>query len=344
MFRNIYIPILALLLTSCIEKDVGFFIDGTEEPRIIVNALWATNDTVQFVHIGKTGLTTTQPVSDSKVTLSINGETVPQLENTDEKIYTSSYRGYACQFKPGDIVDLQVEAEGHTVHSSIEVPQTAIIEKVDTVHINKLNDHSSSSASPYVRFMIQVHLPERMKGMQYFRLEHERDIKVLTGSSHIWDDEQERYIDEFWFRTETYYDYEYDSDPALTENKTQMSDDNDDYTLEVFDEVPNKYGLFRSNFFKDGRYTLIIDVPEYDWGCYSSYSGENGPKCNNVYRFRIITIPKIEYYYLWAATALHEVFEPGVLLSNPPIVPSNINGGTGLFTIGATTEVTIGDE
>ena len=49
--------------------------------------------------------------------------------------------------------------------------------------------------------------------------------------------------------------------------------------------------------------------------------------------FRIHSISKAEYDYLWAAAALVNTYEAGVLLSNPPIVPSNVAGGTGIFGV-----------
>ena len=49
--------------------------------------------------------------------------------------------------------------------------------------------------------------------------------------------------------------------------------------------------------------------------------------------FRIHSITKAEYDYLWAAAALVNTYEAGVLLSNPPIVPSNVKGGTGIFGV-----------
>ena len=176
--------------------------------------------------------------------------------------------------------------------------------------------------------MIHLRMPEGMKGLQFFRLEHTRYSKVFNGGRCTYDAEGHTRWYEIWYRPEIGFDYEYDFDPALSENSSKASDEDDDYSLELFDDVPNKYGLFCSNYFKDGRYTLYVDVPDEVFK-----DSEVGYR--TVYTFRVVTLPRIEYYYLWSATALTEVFESGVFFSNPPIVPSNIEGGTGIFSIGA---------
>ncbi len=326
------ILVLLLLLSACVQKDAGYLLNPDEPSKLIVNVLWNTNDSTPYVDVHRTGALTVQEVTDYQCELYVNGFPMPQRAGDPSSFY---YRP-----QPGDHVELQVKADGETAKATVDVPQPLIIEGMDTLHVRKMRSHDSDQTDPYVRFLIHVRQPEGMRGMQFFRLEHERRIWYFSSGSEGHEYREGKYyyvIDYSYNRTESRSTYEYDFDSALSENASNMSDDNDDYTLELFDEVPNKYGLFRNNFFKDGRYTLCIDVPVEVFSSFErdSYLAE--------YTFRILTLPKIEYYYLWAATAVRDVYEPGVLLSNPPIVPTNIEGGTGVFSVSAAVQGSLSD-
>ena len=326
------ILVLLLLLSACVQKDAGYLLNPDEPSKLIVNVLWNTNDSTPYVDVHRTGALAVQEVTDYQCELYVNGFPMPQRADNPSSFY---YRP-----QPGDHVELQVKADGETAKATVDVPQPLIIEGMDTLHVRKMQSHDSDKTDPYVRFLIHVRQPEGMRGMQFFRLEHERQTWTFWGGSEGPEYREGKY----YYVVQYYYQqnpdrstYEYDFDPALSENASNMSDDDDDYTLELFDEVPNKYGLFRNNFFRNGRYTLCIDVPIEVYSVYkdSGYLAE--------YTFRILTLPTIEYYYLWAATAVRDVYEPGVLLSNPPIVPTNIEGGTGVFSVSAAVQVSLSD-
>lgn len=326
------ILVLLLLLSACVQKDAGYLLNPDEPSKLIVNVLWNTNDSTPYVDVHRTGALTVQEVTDYQCELYVNGFPMPQRAGDPSSFY---YRP-----QPGDHVELQVKADGETAKATVDVPQPLIIEGMDTLHVRKMQSHDSDKTDPYVRFLIHVRQPEGMRGMQFFRLEHERQTWNFCGGSEGPEYREGKY----YYVVQYYYQqnpdrstYEYDFDSALSENASNMSDDNDDYTLELFDEVPNKYGLFRNNFFRNGRYTLCIDVPIEVYSVYK----DSGYLAN--YTFRILTLPKIEYYYLWAATAVRDVYEPGVLLSNPPIVPTNIEGGTGVFSVSAAVQVSLSD-
>ncbi|MBP5680675.1 MAG: DUF4249 family protein [Bacteroidales bacterium] len=326
VFGNI---VLLLLMAACVERDAGYILHPDEASRLVVNALWTTADSLPTVNICRTGCLQTAPVKDCETELWVNGQCV---SNGSDTVF--NYRP-----QPGDHVELLVSGEGEKVSASADVLQPIIIESMDTLHVRKLKSHESNDTKPYVRFMIHLRMPEGMKGMQYFRLELNRYSKVFAGGSCSYGEDGRPRWRQIWFNEEYKSDYEYDFDPALSENASNVSDDDeDDYSLEFFDDVPNKYGLFCNNFFKDGRYTLYVDVPN---NVVHSLEDEVGFQI--VYHFRIVTLPRIEYYYLWSATALTEVFESGVFFSNPPIIPSNIEGGTGIFSIGAVADVSLDD-
>ena len=317
------------LCTSCFDKDAGYIQDPDEPRRLVVNALWSTHDTVPGVYVYRTGAlraTYCEPET-YRAELTVNGQKVDTVGRNN----LFDYRP-----QPGDHVQLSVSEGSDVAHATIDVPQPLIIEGYDTIHVNKLRSHDSKITDPFIRFQIHLRMPEGMHGMQFFRLEHDRLETHCDGYSSHYDEEQDKYVNTYAYTTDHLQDYEYDFDPALSENNTSVSDEDDEYSLEIFDEVPNNYGLFRSNFFQNGRYTLYVDVPR-------SYVYMSEAGYRHVFTFRVLTLPKIEFYYLWAATAICEVYEPGVLLSNPPIVPTNIQGGTGVFSIGAVAEITLDD-
>ena len=59
----------------------------------------------------------------------------------------------------------------------------------------------------------------------------------------------------------------------------------------------------------------------------------NGFRAENI-QFEIRSIPRSEYFYLQAIASFQN-YEEGYALTPTPIVPSNVNGGTGIFSVSA---------
>ncbi|MCR5395760.1 MAG: DUF4249 domain-containing protein [Bacteroidales bacterium] len=323
---------LSIALSSCMDQEQYTFSEGDIEPLIVLNALWESADTTQTIDVRRTGLVATSEVNDYQSSLTVNGSVIDPTEMGT----------YHYQPQPGDEVELSVQVGPEQVSASACVPQPVIIEGIDTVHVFISTDKVFQRTQECVRFMIHLRLPEGAEGTQYFRLAYTGMVREFMNC--VIEGGRIKSVDYYY---DYFNDYYYDSDMAMCENRNMMADHSDEFPIDIARSVPNLYGLFSSRSFVDGRYTLIIDVPnhrkKFDTGVVSldrwrSYSVTFDPSIEH--RFRILTVPQIEYNYLWSVAALTEMYDADDLVSNPPIVPSNINGGTGIFSIGAAAEAT----
>lgn len=337
--KKIYLFLLLLpsLLTACIEQELSDMNESDQTSYLALNALWNSEDTAHYVHLFKTGLVEAEQLKVFTSELRVNG----QLLEPD--------RHSAFHYRPqtGDHVELSAEWQGKRVSASTDVQQPLIIEGVDTLHIVKLKSGEGEidEQGEYCRCMIHLRLPEETSRVQFYRFE-QWDAQITPDCIYE-KDSICNYVRDYIRRV---CGYSYECDRALNENKNMMADYSDDFTVDISKNVPNVYGLFSSRSFENGRYTLVIDLPLRDplvnYTRTDVVEGEYGADNNRVlgdmnfgtcleHHFRILTLSKMEYNYLWAVAALTEMYEPGDLASNPPVVPTNVEGGTGIFSIGA---------
>lgn len=352
-----YILFLAsFLLVSC-EENVRWIDEMEVTPKLTISALLSTGtEDNQQVSVHTTGVAKTSVVTDAAFQLTVNGQQVDSAIYTicydsipmyaNESLGTSAQEGYYYlnyHFKPGDEVSLRVQSKGQTAEAHTEVPYPIEITGVDTLHLVKYDD--SGDAQDYLRLMIHLRQPEEMHGTQYFRLAVNKTSTYYLGqcNSSIHNDTVD-YVDK---RQVLSTSYEYDSDIALRSIE-QKEENDDDYFADLSYNIKNIYGIFRNSVFKNKEYTLTIDV-EYDYFYYSYNHYYSNPDPNYrpfragyefIYEIKVYTLPRIEYLYLNSLCALSE-YESGLISSNPPVVPSNIEGGTGIFSISAKAAYTL---
>jgi len=338
MRKYIALILIATGLVSC-EESVGWIDEMEVTPELVVSAFWTTDSIVnqyQYLSVHMTGMQSYQDVDEYEQAITVNGQ------SCDE-----SY----C-FRPGDVVKLKVKAKGRQAEATTTVPQPLEVVGVDTIHIQKPHEYEDRKVD-YLRFLVHVRQPEGMKGIQYFRLEVQRDFTYYTFQcDENWSIEAGQWvtntsIDDVTHWTESSHQYQYDADVALKENE-QSSNSDDDY-IDWADTPSNIYGTFRNTVFKKGEYTLCVDVEneisslyQYDpyIGIDKIEESKNKAGYSHAFTFRIYTTPRIEYLYLNALSALSN-YSPGNITTIPPVVPSNIEGGTGIFSISAKTEFTL---
>ena len=321
MRKIFYLLLVQCLFLAC-EEEVGLVGDGAEASLLAINALCSAADSIHQISISRTGITSAKQVPSAKVTLSVNGQEV-----ADGVSDNSGQCRLNAKLAAGDEVSIRVTDGEDEASATTIIPQPLTVVGCDTLHIRKRKSFDSNRTGDYTRFMIRVRLADGARGTQFFRLVLNREAcNYYYGSG--WDYDLDTIVERVY--ADDIFDhiysspgkYEYDFDPALSENSMKNESEEG---IEWFDGVPNDYGLFRSSYFDHGEYTLCIDV---EYVC-----GNLGRGHKDICTFRIHSITKSEYDYLWAAAALVNTYEAGVLLSNPPIVPTNISGGTGFFGV-----------
>ena len=326
MKHYLYIIMCLFLLVSC-EKEIGEFTDY-ESPRLVVNALITAGGEDQELRIHKTGVTLVEPVTGADVSLCVNGNEIYSTTTNGE----SSLIIHNNPIKPGDIVTIKAKKDDMLASATAEVPQPVIITGIDTVSVNVKRYSWSDNLHPHTRYLVHLRLPGNIeqKVTQYFRVEIVKDLRTVGGMSNI--DKDGNIVDQYFidfFNTDTdhsYFNYSYD--PALCENEN-IDQENMSVDFDWLDGVDNRYHVFRSEYFDNGEYTLRLDLP---------HPGSYSLGWEQDVRIRVYSISKFEYLYL-QALATAQYYEMDIISNSEPMIPSNVDGGAGIFCIESVAEI-----
>ncbi|WP_031532535.1 MULTISPECIES: DUF4249 domain-containing protein [unclassified Bacteroides] len=315
MKRHIYILALAiasLLAVSC-DKEIGT-VDFNEQPRLIINSLMTANDTANFVELHLTGNTETKPVKGAQVRIFVNGSL------SEEVTSQSSTYMIKSQFESGDKVKIEAKADKYEASAEVVVPDTVEVLSIDSVEVVMYDKYHY--AQHFMRYFIRIKDLSALSEMKYYRLSVTQEVTTV-GAYGV----REGVVEQVsYYNKDLYHKYSYSSDIALSEGEIKKENNFEDVDdIDMVENVYNYYGLFRSSYFKNGEYTLAIDIK-------SPYYRSEG-YAENI-QFEIRSIPRSEYFYLQAITSFQN-YEEGYALSPTPIVPSNVNGGTGIFSVSA---------
>lgn len=315
--KQYIILLLTLLLFASCEKEIGEFSEY-ESPRLVINVL-SSIDKDLHVNICKTGLTEALPVREYDICLDVNGK---EVHRASVKNNGTDYIVPMEGLHPDDRIHIDVTAEN--LHASAEaiVPQPVSIVAIDTMSVMAKTFSWYSNPSPHTRYMVKLRKPNDSKALQYYRVEMTRSHSKVSSFSI-----ENGIIDKITFtEPETDTTFSYANDPALTESEA-VDQEGMSVSFDWLDGIKNKYHVFRSSFFKDGEYTLMLDIPQevttYNW--------------RQDVNIRIYGISAIEYQYLLALSAF-KVYDPDIF-SGEPIMPTNVEGGAGIFCIESVSEI-----
>lgn len=325
MKQYIYFILCSLLLVSC-ETKIGEFVDY-EAPRLVVNALITAGGENQQLRIHKTGLTTPETVKGADISIAVNGnEIFSQVSNGEDSLLIANN-----DIRPGDLVTISAKKDDMLATASVEVPQPVIITGIDTMMVNVKKNNWSNEIYPHTRYMVHLRLPETaQKDIQYFRVEVEKDIHTPAVYS-VDHDTYEWSITSFCTEDD-HSKFLYTYDPALSETEN-VDQEGFEVSFDWLEGVENMYHVFRSTFFKDGEYTLHLDLPRQQW-----WENHDVGGWDQHVRIRIYSIPKIEYHYLQALSAA-KYYERDIINNGEPMMPTNINGGAGIFCVESMAEI-----
>ena len=318
---------MAFVLSSC-EKEIGDLTEY-EQPRLIVNALITASAEDQPLHIAMTGALHTEPVAGARVSMTCNG--TPCFDGTvpDHDSLLISAR----DFRPGDHIAIDVRHGSLHAQASAQVPTPIIITGLDTLSVQAKRFRSSTDYERHTRYLVHLRLPNGVRADEqlYFRAEVDKDIYTVSTYSLDGD-----IVSEVHLKTDDdHTQFGYWGDPALTETEN-ADQENMSVSFDWLDGIENIYHLFRSNYFKDGEYTLRLDLPEPYF-----YNRQTG-MAQDV-RIRIYAISSTEYNYLQALAAL-KTLDTGTITDGEPGVPSNVEGGAGIFSIESMTEISFHED
>lgn len=313
MKKYVWFFFTLVLFIAC-TNTIGYLPDD-EPKKLIVNALLTAGSDNNFISLRYTGWTATTPATDGIIQLYINGEPTETITAKDEIYPVKSI------FHPGDKVRIEASAGNGTYRAEaetrIEVPLQVV--RIDTSYV-KLRDYDSwigdkPKYDNYLRLKIQLKQPDTKATDNYYRLEI-----YQVYHSHEWHENRDS------LRIYTSYNYNYSYDTALTDGKPGHAID------EGFELIPkwnNYFGLFKSNYFKQGEYRLTVDLKES-----SNYYAYQTDRYITV---RLYSISESEYRYLHALASAID-YDSDNFIYSVPLLPNDIEGGIGIFSIASKVE------
>ena len=165
----------------------------------------------------------------------------------------------------------------------------------------------------YLRLNIQLKQPDIEAENTYYRLE----IKQIFYS-HKWHDGRDT------LSIDTTYNYNYIYDTALTDGKPGHAIDEG---FELIQKWNNYFGLFKSCYFKNREYNMTIDLKED-----INYIHIDSQKAERYISIRFYSISESEHRYLYAMSSALD-FDAENFIYAVPLIPNNIKGGIGIFSI-----------
>lgn len=311
-----------LTLTAC-TNTIGYLPDD-EPKKLIVNAMMEAESDDNRIYLHYTGWEATTPVTDGIIDLYINGELTETIQAE------VNYYPVKSKFHTGDKVRIEASTQNGTYRAKAETsiqPPLQIV-KVDTSYVS-LREHGSwVGGEPwynnYLRLNIQLKQPVPEVVNANYRLE----IRQVYYS-HEWYDARDT------LSVDTTYNYSYIFDTALMNGKPGQSIDEG---VALIQKWNNNFGLFKSNYFKEGAYTLTVDLKED-----INYIHVNARRAERYISIRLYSISESEYKYLHAMSAALD-FDAENFIYAVPLIPTNIQGGIGIFGISSQAEYKLKEE
>lgn len=320
----------SLLLVAC-TNEISFS-PTDETPTFIVNALLNANKHENKIVLALTGSgKVTYIRKDATIKVFVNNvlkeeiNEVTHNKNTSD-ISTDSYLTTTF-FSPGDLVRIEATALDGKYHawSEVKVPEQINIENVDTTS-SVINTNYSSLR--YLHFRVTFTDPG--KNLNYYRIGITRTQTVEAISTTT-----ERDTTIVINGPETLISRE---DVVLTDGRpTPINSDN------IFDAPENKYGVF-DNSRIEGKYTMAISINYYPYSQDIYYGVHKGLK--NIKKVKMSatvalhSIQEAAYYYFKALNRIDSESYDSPFVE-PVKLPSNVMGGTGIFSISTETERTL---
>lgn len=318
----IYIFIVAIFTISC-TKELP--LDSSDDTTLLVMNAYINADSLNnILYLSFTGKYETSPVENASLEIRVNGKLTETLSS--QRSYSSySFFDINTRFKPNDVVRFDAFTADSAYHAWAEVTvphRPEAIEKIDTMSVKYTYQ---SNTNNYIRYKITFSdLPDEDN---YYQI---KSLLAITNIPYSYDDYKE-------YTTQYERSLIYHDDIVLTDGQPSTDQDDEDGLLPTTDNI---YGVFDDSRFKSTSYTMTV----YNKGIYLSSDNsyykydDSGIKIKQT--FYLISITKVEYYYMKALN-LYDSDSYSEELNEPIKFPSNVHGGTGMIGISAGTSKTI---
>lgn len=320
MKKYIHIAIILLFAVSC-ENEIPFDVKENSK-RLIVNALFDNEKEENKITLAFTGREQTTLVKDASIDIYINDELKDRITSpsTDFTYRTNVH------FQPNDIIRIEAQTNDgkHRAWSEVIVPTSISIEKIDTAIVSK----NSWWNNPDKFLRTKITFTDNGEKTNYYRIDVTIDCEIETISPVTTNDT-------IVYKTirEALYVNE---DVVLTDGRPSSDQDEDG----LLTPVQNYWGVF-DNSRINGSYTMTtsLRIPYSSIGVLLSGVFVGGyvqyweiKRIGMVAKARLLSISEMQYFYLKALN-IHDSTDYDDFFNLPVRLPSNIEGGTGIFGV-----------
>lgn len=355
----LFILLCSLVGTGC-KKDIDW-LDFSDQNQLCINAVLSDYKSVNIIYCYQIQNNRFQIVKDVVIDLYVNGQHAETITHSqqDNHHYVSRIK-----FQPGDVVRLEARSEQCQASAWAEetVPMPVEIVSIDTATVStKFADYYQ--AEDYYHVHLGLHQPSTRP--DFYRILSGLGFKYSYGYYLV-----DNLTDDILAEGDTVIyvsssKVKFKDDIALTDGKGyEPNEDHDVLGLNI--TYKNHYCIFSGSYFNAGNYMLSyyidnkINKTEPLWAntnfTYKSkdswlYGRKFHTKYHSQYtsllyylkeresflNYRVLSLSQNEYHYLKGLSAQKDIDDQEPPFLEPVILPQNIHGALGLFTLQSST-------
>ena len=315
MKKILFVLMTAALLAAC-DNPLEFTPASTAD-MLILNGHLTTDEEWHTVYVAVSHTEYVSMVKSGELRCYVNGTLVAKtttLTEIDSNSYYAEqgeYFTFKAPFKAGDVVRIEVDADGFKAWNEQVVPAIPTVSRVDTVSVRQRSDWGEVDNCYRFDTTLKDVDPEE----SFFRLaiwDHS-DAVFYKDDVEIGKTSSERLISFFA-----------DDDPILNEGH---------FDAGGFFEIgsSNQYGIITDNMFADASATLKPIVSKTMFGAINYMDEADSVKVSPTAIVKVFGISKPYFYYFKALNSLRSG-DTDLALEDVQI-PDNIEGGIGFIGI-----------
>ena len=315
MKKILFVLMTAALLAAC-DNPLEFN-PASKADMLIVNGHLTTDEETHTVFVSVSHTEYVSMVKSGELRCYVNGSLVAKtttLTEIDSNSYYAEqgeYFTFKAPFKAGDVVRIEVDADGFKAWNEQVVPAIPTVSRVDTVSVRQRSDWGEVDNCYRFDTTLKDVDPEE----SFFRmaiLDHS-DAVFYKNDVEIGKTSSERMVSFFA-----------DDDPILNEGH---------FDAGGFFEIgsSNQYGIITDNMFADASATLKPIVSKTMFGAIEYMDEADSVKVSPTAIVKVFGISKPYFYYFKALNSLRSGSTD--LALEDVQIPDNIEGGIGFIGI-----------
>lgn len=331
----LYIAILYIFASAC-TKNIDFHRDNIK-PLLMMNAQMTAGDSLHLVYLAISKDLSIERISSGSVRCFVNGKFVAEAaqDNRNDEIFITDEEtdvygfnagdtrqtrfSFKADFKPGDIVRIEAEADGgvYKASSEVTVPKAPAIDTPDTVR----------QAVPGLQYVHQYKI--RVKGKDiagednYFRIKAGYSATETIYVKATGYEEAKMVTRPVAFK---YLSIDKGNDAILKDGAP--ADD-----LDLSGAASNSFNVFSDAMFADGTFNIGFTVEDFVSSS-APYISSDVERIDSEITLHVIVsgLTADEYHYL-KALSIYDYLDGDTTLTEPVSFPNNVEGGVGLVSV-----------